>query len=176
MELLPFEVFVHFELEFEDARSLALVNKLFYDLLPFNIKITEQIVYKPSYKHFLPDFTNIKLENNTLCYLNLFTKVHTLNLSRTKVTDVSALGRVHTLDLSYTEVTNVSALGRVHTLDLTRTNVSDVSALGGVNTLDLRHTKVTDVSALGGVRTLYLSGANVSDMSGVSALDKVFKR
>jgi hypothetical protein len=46
-------------------------------------------------------------------------------------------GNVHTLDLSWTEVTDVSALGRVHTLDLNNTKVTDVSALGGVYTLDI---------------------------------------
>ena len=63
--------------------------------------------------------------------------VHTLNLRRTPVTDVSALGGVHELYLSRTRVTDVSALGGVHTLDLSRTPVTDVSALGGVHVLTL---------------------------------------
>ena len=38
-----------------------------------------------------------------------FGTVHTLDLSCTKVVDVSALGNVHTLNLSCTEVTDVRA-------------------------------------------------------------------
>jgi hypothetical protein len=39
-----------------------------------------------------------------------------LNLSWTKVKNVSALGDVHTLELGYTRVTDFSALGKVHKL------------------------------------------------------------
>jgi hypothetical protein len=41
-----------------------------------------------------------------------------LDLSSTKVVDVSVLGNVHTLDLSSTKVVDVSALGNVHKLNL----------------------------------------------------------
>src|SRR5208282_5602179 len=92
-----------------------------------------------------------------------------LDLSWTKVTDVSALGNVHTLDLSDTEVTDVSALGNVHTLDLSVTKVTDVSALGKVHTLDLTDTKITNVSALGKVHTLDLTDTKITN---VSALGK----
>ena len=94
--------------------------------------------------------TNIDLAD--LKHLHL----HTLDLSDTQVTNVSALGKVHTLDLSDTKVTDVSALGNVHTLDLSWTKVTDVSVLGGVHTLNLSCTEVTDVPALGKVHTLDL--------------------
>jgi len=96
--------------------------------------------------------------------------VHTLNLNYTKIKDVSTLGKVHTLDLRWTLVTNVSALSNVHTLDLSHTKVKNVSALGNVHTLNLSNTKVTDVSALDKGHTLDLSYTLVTD---VSALGKV---
>lgn len=95
-------------------------------------------------------------------------KVHDLNLSQTKVEDVSALGGVHTLDLSHTQVEEVSALGRVHTLDLRRTEVKDVSMLGGVHKLILEGTSVSDVSALGGVYHL-----NINNLQEVKGLEKL---
>ena len=65
------------------------------------------------------------------------------------------LTNVHALNLSYTKVSDVSKLGGVHTLDLCGTQVIDVSKLGAVHTLNLRGTQVTDVSALGSVHTDY---------------------
>ena len=73
-----------------------------------------------------------------------------INLSRSYIRDVSALGGVHTLNLrECTGISDVSALGGVHYLDLSGcTGISDVSALGGVHTLDLRGcTGISDVSA-----------------------------
>ena len=143
------------------------------------------------------------LENNSIYEVNLKNRplstikikdVNTLNLSRTGVVDVSALGRVHTLDLSYTEVEDVRALGRVHTLNLSRCpRVTDVSALGGVHTLNLSSCRnvmdvralgrvhsldlsdcprVWDMSALGGVHTLNLE--NCENLTDVSALSGVY--
>ena len=74
-----------------------------------------------------------------------------MNLSYTRMTDVSALGNVHTLNLSYCAgITDVSALGSVHTLNLMACRgIIDVSALGSVHTLNLRAcTGITDVSAM----------------------------
>ena len=79
----------------------------------------------------------IKINFKGMKYSNLnIDFIHTLNLSRTEITDVSMLGNVHTLDLSDTQVTDVSMLGKVHTLDLSGTQVTDVSVLGNVHTLD----------------------------------------
>jgi hypothetical protein len=91
--------------------------------------------------------------------------VHTLDLNRTNVEDVSMLGKVHTLNLERTNVEDVSMLGSVHTLNLRNTNVEDVSMLGEVHTLDLGETIVEDVSMLGGVHTLDLYDTDVTDVS-----------
>ena len=63
--------------------------------------------------------------------------IHSIHLSQSFITDVSALGHVHTLDLSRCNgITDVSALGHVHTLNLSGCNgITDVSALGNVHTL-----------------------------------------
>ncbi|AIK96064.1 hypothetical protein [Candidatus Odyssella acanthamoebae] len=68
-----------------------------------------------------------------------WTTLSRIDLSRTDVTDVSALGNVHTLNLQGCEgVTDVSALGNVHTLNLRGCRgVTDVSALGKVHNLTL---------------------------------------
>jgi hypothetical protein len=61
--------------------------------------------------------------------------LHTLNLSRTKVSDVSVLAScqsLHTLNLSYTAVSDVSVLAScqsLHTLSLSCSPVNDVSVL-----------------------------------------------
>lgn len=91
--------------------------------------------------------------------------LRSLNLSNTKIKDVSALGKFHTLDLSTTRVEDVSALGHVHTLNLANTKVENVSALGNVYVLNLSNTLVEDVSALGNVYSLNLSDTMVNDIS-----------
>ena len=90
--------------------------------------------------------------------------LHTLNLSRTRVSDVSGLGRcaeLRTLSLYMCrELTDASALGRcaaLHTLDLSYcSQVTDVSALGrcaALHTLNLSVCRgLRDVSATGGLR------------------------
>ena len=62
------------------------------------------------------------------------------------------------MDLSYTRMTDVSALGSVHTLSLSGCpGITDVSALGSVHTLNLNScTGITDVSALSSVPNLTL--------------------
>ncbi|HSA76192.1 MAG TPA: hypothetical protein VLE02_01485 [Nitrosarchaeum sp.] len=102
--------------------------------------------------------------------VSALSEVHTLNLRHTKVCDVTSLSKVHDLNLSNTSVCDVSTLGNVYNLNLRSTSVVDVSALRGVRILDLSNTKVEDVSALGNVHTLNLSDTMVSD---VSALGKV---
>lgn len=117
-------------------------------------------------------------------------KVRTLDISNTRVrdvsmlgnlktliavgvktfTDVSALGRLQGLNISNTNVVDVHALGNIHVLNLSHTNVVDVSALGNVHTLNISYTSVVDVSALGNVHTLDISNTKVFD---VRALGRV---
>ena len=56
-----------------------------------------------------------------------------VNLSHTKIVDVSMLGNVHILDLSDTKVVDVPMLGNVHTLYLSYTRVVDVPMIGNVH-------------------------------------------
>jgi Leucine-rich repeat (LRR) protein len=145
---LPEEIVNLFQLELKDIVQLALICKTLFSLIR-------------NAKH-IRTFYKGKWDVGMVGWLNVLWDV---DLSHTEVTEsISALGKIHTLDLSWTKVTteSISALGNVHALDLEGTQVTDVSALGNVHTLDLSHTKVTDVSALGGVHTLYLFETNVT--------------
>ena len=84
------------------------------------------------------------------------TAIHTLDLSGTKVIDVSMCGNVYSLSLRWTDVIDVSMLGNVHTLHLSGTKVVDVSMLGNVYVLNLFKSSVIDVSMLGNVKHLML--------------------
>jgi hypothetical protein len=115
------------------------------------------------------------LSKSSMTDVSALGNVHTLNLyGCAGITDVSALGSVHTLDLrECTGIVDVSALGSVHTLDLYGcAGITDVSALGSVHTLNLSEcTGITDVSALGSVHTLDLCGC--TGITDVSALGSV---
>jgi hypothetical protein len=96
-------------------------------------------------------------------------KIHSLDLTRTYVTDVSCLGNVHTLKLHGCCINNESLkmLKHVHTLDLSYCKgIYDVSMLGNVHTLDLSYCKgIYDVSMLGGVHALNLSKTSPSGVA-----------
>ena len=116
--------------------------------------------------------------NNTLEERDYAQHVHTLDLSRRDVSNVSALGNLHTLHLAgCKKVSYVSALGNLHTLDLTSCQgVSDVSALGNLHTLYLNYcTGIRDVSALGNVHYLSLTGCRgVSNVSGLGNVHTLY--
>jgi len=50
---------------------------------------------------------------------------------------------VNTLDLSWTKVEDVSALGRVHFLNISNTRVKDISALGQVREIRFSYITIT---------------------------------
>jgi hypothetical protein len=107
--------------------------------------------------------------------------LHTLDLSGTRVSDVSPLAScksLYTLNLWNTQVSDVSPLAScqsLHTLNLYATRVSDVSALAScqsLHTLNLGATKVRDVSALTScqwLHTLHLGETQVSDVSALAS-------
>ena len=172
LNILPIDVFHHFDLELEDLINLSQTSKYFYrGIKNSKIKIKKLVtIYNNSLIKWFPFLDNVKIHRaykHIQKHIHLFSKVHTLDLSYTKVIDVSVLGKgtIYDLDLSETNVADVSSLGRVHTLNLSETNVVDVSALGNVHTLDLSSTNVEDVSALGNVHTLNVSNTNVEDIS-----------
>lgn len=71
---------------------------------------------------------------------------HTLDISRTFVSDVSMLGRLKRLDIQHTDVTDVFALKNVEILKMTGCNVADVSMLTNVRKLTVSPS--VDVSML----------------------------
>jgi hypothetical protein len=85
-----------------------------------------------------------------------------LDLSGTKISDVSCLGNVKKLSLANCgELSDVSALGRVKYLNLSGcTQIADVSMLGNVHTLNISFCRVTDISALGNVHVLDIHNGN----------------
>jgi len=170
---LPSELLTEFHLTLDELVKLALTCSHFYKLMKnkrVGIKIWEFVTYTPPIKRWRHLLQNIRIDDYISNNLNWISRVHTLNLSCTFVSndDIRVLGmtgRIDTLDLSYTGVTNVSYLGKIRVLDLSHTKVVDVHALGKVHTLDLSHTKVYDVSALTGVHTLDLSSTKVKNVS-----------
>jgi Leucine-rich repeat (LRR) protein len=96
---------------------------------------------------------SLKLFSYDKNIISKISKIHTLDLSYCKITDVSTLRNVHTLNLSFCEITDVLTLRNVHTLNLSGCkNITDVSTLENVHTLDLSGCKnITDVSKLGNV-------------------------
>jgi hypothetical protein len=105
--------------------------------------------------------------------------LHTLDLSETEVSDLTALAScrsLHTLDLSNTEVSDVSVLAScqsLDTLDLEGTLVSDVSVLASfksLHTLCLWSTQVSDVSVLASCQSLHKLDLRDTKVSNVSAL------
>jgi hypothetical protein len=119
---------------------------------------------------------NLDLSDTKVTDVSMLGDVHTLDLSGTQVKDVSKLGNAHTLNLGFTLVTDVSKLGNVHTLDLSYTHVTDVSKLGNVHTLDLSWTDVRNASKLGNVHTLDLGCTGVTDVSMLGNVHTLYLR
>jgi Leucine-rich repeat (LRR) protein len=127
---------------------------------------------------------DVSYSNTYVCtetYRASFAALHTLNLRKTQVSDVSVLESchaLHTLNLSYTLVRDVTALAScpaLHTLNLRESKVRDVSVLEScqsLHTVDLNYTKVSDVTALAScpaLHTLNLRETQVSDVSVLAA-------
>src|ERR1700722_3736766 len=126
LENIPGELINLFDLRLCELIRLSMVSKTLSSLITptdvpersLHIKVREEIIYKLTMKSWSKFLDHVKLKNDTLEYISLFTRVHTLDLSWTKVSDVSMLGHVHTLNLRGTKVSDVSALVSVHTLYL----------------------------------------------------------
>lgn len=116
----------------------------------------------------------LNLVSTNVTEVSVLNHIHTLNLSSCPVLDVSAFGhpnsRVQYLNLSHTKVKDVSMLGNVPTLNLSHTLVEDVNGLGNVYDLNISETKVSDISALHSVHILDASGTKVSDISGLHSV------
>src|SRR5690348_14458069 len=121
-----------------------LSQKEIYNLkiLGFNIKIKSLKMTNAKYLiniyESYPKLEKLKINYVfiDLTILSYFQNLKDLNLSYTKIEDVSMLGNVHTLNLSHTDVTDVSMLGNVYNLDISYTKVKDVSMLGNIHILD----------------------------------------
>jgi len=113
---------------------------------------------------------------------NLTYAGNALHLSRTSVSDISALSELTSLERLYltsTPVSDISALSGLTTLQLLELSgapVSDIRPLSGLTNLewlDLLGTPVSDISALSGLtnlETLDLYGTPVSDVSALGRL------
>ena len=139
----------HGDLSYIDLETIFNVQRICSELRNFGMRMRRQWRLTRSQSNYVYQRQTVP---KFAYYLQNY--IHTLDLSYTRVTDVSMLGHVHTLYLFNTRVTDVSALGNVHTLHLGGTSVTDVSALGHVHTLYLYNCRVTDVSALQNVKKL----------------------
>ena len=109
MQHLPSEIF-DVTNTYTSVRSLKNTCTMYFELLktlPFDVKIR---VNKDETPNSHAEFVMV-LRRHSSCLLHV-------DLSRSTITDVSALGGVHALYLRRTKVTDVSALGGMYTLNL----------------------------------------------------------
>lgn len=109
-------------------------------------------------------------------------KIYDLDLSKTKITDVSALSGLRELvylDLSFTginDINELSALKDLRYINLRGSKVSDISTLSNMKELqgvNLMFTPVNDISALkylGELTAVDLSHTQISDISALKSL------
>jgi len=109
-------------------------------------------------------------------------KIYDLDLSKTKITDVSALSGLRELvylDLSFTginDINELSALKDLRYINLRGSKVSDISALSNMKELqgvNLMFTPANDISALkylGELTAVDLSHTQISDISALKSL------
>ncbi|HSA76164.1 MAG TPA: hypothetical protein VLE02_01345 [Nitrosarchaeum sp.] len=131
--------------------------------------------------------TNVKWLSVAFCH-NItsaegLSACETLDLTSTKVKDVSMLGKQKSLCLKNTPVRNVSALKNVTRLNLSYTKVKNVSSLTGVDVLDLEGCYVSNVAQLHKLKKLrvlylgkqiFLSNPKGVDLTGMPNLKMVF--
>ena len=100
LEHLPADVYNHFNLGLLDLISLTTTSKYISNLiLTSNIKTNSVTTYSSRSRKWIRFMSSIKITNENLGDIELFTNIITLDLSGTKIVDVSKLGRVRTLDL-----------------------------------------------------------------------------
>ena len=105
--------------------------------------------------------------------LELFKRYRNLDLSSTRVTDISPLAGtpIQKLWLSLTDITDINALAGtpIHELFINNTQVTDISSLAGtpIHVLFLNNTGVTDISSLAGtpIQVLYFRDTEITDTS-----------
>jgi hypothetical protein len=131
------------------------------------------------------EIVRIASKNQAFTLVGRLTHVTTLDLSNTKVSDLSPLAgltKLSTLNLSNTQVSDLSPLAGLTELaeiGLSGTQVSDLSPLAGLTTLStlyLDGTQVSDLSPLAGLTTLStlnLSNTQASDLSPLAGLTKL---
>jgi len=135
-----------------------------------------------SYSFLHPNKRSISSHHNICLSLRLFPGgIKELDLSETKVTDISALvhcTNLQYLDLSGTKVTDISALvhcTNLQYLDLSGTDVQDISPLSHCPNLQKIYLSGTDVqdirplSSCPNLQVLYLLGTDVQDIRPLSS-------
>lgn len=142
-------------------------NYMFYDLDLSNTNIMDKNIndFFNCTPYFIPFDHHISY-SHLMC--------HTLDLSRTNITDDTVLKLIHyrTLNLSNCKnITDISAsqLNNCHTLNLSWTNITDISVskFDKCQILNLSGTKITDTSVLKLINCyiLNLSWTNINDIS-----------
>ncbi len=123
--------------------------------------------------------------SNSLDALTSLTGIRTLRLSRNPLSDITALSglrQLQLLDLSYTKVADISSLGvltQLEALNLFRAMVANIAAiteLRKLKFLDLGGTQIADVTALIGhhqLQDLNLFNTNVTDISALAELKQL---
>jgi len=119
-------------------------------------------------------FTNLSYKFISCCIINNIStnNLIKLNLMGTNISNLNIdhLINIKNLDLSYTKIQNVSKLANVYDLNLNTTYVNDVTGLK-CHKLNLNYTKVTDVNCLIYTKILYICHTNVNDVSKLNQLE-----
>jgi hypothetical protein len=159
------------------------LNRLAKDTREFKNNDTIQVNIKKNKKVNINDINQIVAKIESIFpYIQL-----KIDLSYSKIIDISRLGNVKELDLrECTNITDFSILGKQKILRLGDTNISDISHLGNVKklylvkcknisnfsilgkqeVLDISHTNISDISHLGNIKHLNLIGCNnITDFS-----------
>lgn len=167
MDIIPPELFQHFNLNIIDLKNLYLVSKWMADKLDLSfVKVKNEIALKTKINPLFIKFLN---DVSILCFLNdiyMFKNVKRLDLSRFKgVLDASKFSEVEDINLSGVYIENIDCLYKVKRLNLSCSSVTNVNSLRSALKLDISYTSVSDVSNLTRLEELHMEKTNVSDIS-----------
>ncbi len=99
-----------------------------------------------------------------------------IDLSTADLTQLAQLPNLRTLDLSHTKLTNISGLAgltQLTNLNLGFNNITNISALAGMTqlqTLNLSFNTISDISALAGMNSLQALYLDANNLTTISAL------
>ncbi len=163
--------------------SSNILGTLLGDDVDLNTKVFEKIAAQMKQTGLRPlDLSGTRISDLSLSPITNLTKLESLDLRGTGVSDISPLAGLtglESLDLMETGVSDISPLAGLtglRSLELGGTGVSDISPLAGLTglrSLELGGTGVSDISPLAGLtglESLELGGTGVSDISPLAGL------